>query len=373
MKKLFILAILSIVIVSCGETSKEDKIRENIKKYKSEIADLETKIKTLEAELPDNTNLNTTKVRVINLKRKPFSKYFEATGEIEAVNEVYINPEVSGQITSIEVVEGDKVKVGQVLSRLDTSILEKSMDELKTQLTLAKTIFDKQSELWNKKIGSERQYLEAKNNYESLRDKLASLQEQFSKSIIRSPINGEVEDVFLKKGELASPALRLMRIVDLDNLKVSAMLSEAYLPIIKKGDSIDLTFPTYPDIVLHEKVSRTGNVIDKQNRTFIVEVEISNKNGKLKPNLLANIKINDYNNKNALVVPSLVIREDIVGSYLYIAETNGKNDKAVKKYIKTGHSYLDQTEVISGLSENDKIITDGYNNVSDGVPIEIVN
>lgn len=373
MKKLIILTILSFVLFSCGNSSdKEEKIRKEIKKYKSEITDLEGKIKKLEAELGPANNIHATKVRVMKLKREPFSKYFEATGELEAVNEVYISPEMSGQIVSVDVVEGEKVNKGQVVARLNANTIEKNIDEVKTQLNLAKTIYDKQSQLWNKGIGSERQYLEAKNNYESLKDKLASLNTQYEKMIIRSPINGVVEDIILEKGELATPGMQMMMIVDLDHLKVSAMLSEKYLPVVKEGDSILLTFPTYPDIELKRRVTRTGNVINKQNRTFLVEVEIKNEDSKLKPNQLANIKINDYNNADALVVPSLVIREDIIGPYLYIAEKNSETLKAVKKYIQTGHSYKNETEVLSGLSANDLIITDGYSNVSDGVPIEIV-
>lgn len=373
MKKLFILTLISAVLVSCGsDPSKDDKIRQDIKKYKSEITELEGKIKDLEKELGSSDNLHNTKVRVMELKAKPFSKYFEAAGELEAVNEVYISPEMSAQITSINVVEGEKVKKGRVVARLDTKTIEKNIDEVKTQLDLAKTIYDKQSKLWKKGIGSERQYLQTKNNYESLRDKLATLQVQYNKAIIRSPINGVIEEIILKEGELAVPGMQLMRIVDLDHLKVSAMLSEKYLPVIKEGDSVSLTFPTFPGIEMKRKVSRVGNVINKKNRTFLVEVEIGNKDSKLKPNLLANIKINDYNNENAFVVPSLVIREDVIGPYLYVAEKNSEHYKAVKKYIHTGHSYLNDTEVLSGLSENDLIITDGYSTVSDGVPIEIV-
>lgn len=373
MKKLSILIILSAILFSCGTPTEDDTIREDIKKSKEEIVQLEIKIKELEAQLSDDgSNINNTKVRVTKLSRKPFSRFFEATGELQAIDEAFISPEVSGQITSVNVTEGQKVNRGQVVARLNTSVIEKNIEEVKTQYELAKILFEKQTELWDKGIGSERQYLEAKNNFESLKNKLATLQEQLNMSIIRSPINGYVEDIVLKNGELASPGMQLMQIVDIDKLHVSVMLSEAYLPVIKEGDLVDITFPTYPDIILHEKVSRIGNVINKQNRTFTVEVEVSNKDGRLKPNLLANIKINDYNTNDALIAPSLVIREDFVGSYLYVAESNSDEWKAVKKYIQTGYSYLDNTEVISGLEENDLIVTDGYSNVSDGASIEII-
>jgi RND family efflux transporter MFP subunit len=238
-------------------------------------------------------------------------------------------------------------------------------------LELAETFYNKQSELWEKGIGSERQYLETKNNYETIRNKLATLQEQYNLSIITSPINGYVEQIILKKGELAVPGIQLMRIIDIENLQVIAKLSEAYLPVLNEKDRVTITFPTYPDIVLDEKVSRVGNVINQQNRTFTVEVEIKNIDQRLKPNLLSTIRINDYNAEDALVVPSLVIREDVKGSYLYVAENIDGQWTSKKKYINAGRSYKSETEVLSGITENDLIITDGYSNVSDGTTISI--
>lgn len=373
MKKLFVLVVLSTILFACSDPSSKDEIKSNIEKYKSEITELEGKIEALKARLPDTGIItNATKVRVVELKQQAFSKYFEATGELEAIHEAYISPEVNGQIIAVEVEEGDKVKKGQVVARLNTSLIEKNIAEVKTQLELAKTIFEKQSELWDQGIGSERQYLESKNSYEGLENKLATLQETYNQSVIRSPIDGHVENIMLKKGELSGPGVQLMQIVNLDKLKVSTMLSEAHLPVVDEGDEVTVTFPTYPDIVLTEKVSRISNVINKQNRTFSIEVELDNIDHRLKPNLLATIRINDYNSKASLVVPSLVVREDVSGPYLYIAQSNSDTWRAVKKYIETGQSYIDKTEVLSGLSENDLVITDGYGNVSDGAVIQIV-
>jgi RND family efflux transporter MFP subunit len=373
MKKLFTLIILASLLVACGnDGSDSEAIKNEIKDYKKEITKLELKIKDLEAKLPENSvEVNKLKVRVKEVHRKHFSKFFEATGQLEAKDEAYISPEVSGQINSINVMEGEKVTKGQLLAKLNTSLIEKNIEELKTQLNLAEIFYNKQSELWQKGIGSERQYLETKNNYETLKNKLATAQEQFKMSIIIAPISGYVESIMLKQGELAVPGMQVMRLVDIDKLKITAMLSEAYLPVIKKGDAVTITFPTFPDIVLQEKVSRVGNVVKEQNRTFEVEIEISNTDGRLKPNLLATIKINDYNAENALVVPSLVIREDVKGPYLYIAQQVGDHWVSKKKYVTTGNSYMNETEILSGISEDELVITDGYSNVSDGTVISI--
>ncbi|HEY9113735.1 MAG TPA: efflux RND transporter periplasmic adaptor subunit, partial [Bacteroidales bacterium] len=280
--------------------------------------------------------------------------------------------EISGQITSIHVKEGDYVKKGQLLARLNSDVLESNIDELKTQLALAETMYKKQAELWNKQIGSERQYLESKAQFESLQNQLKTLNAQFEKTFLRSPINGYIETVNQKEGEFAMPGMEFMQIVNLDELYITAKISEAYLPVIRKGEEVEITFSSYPEILIKEPVYRVGNVINSNNRTFIVQVKVHNKSGLLKPNLLANIRINDYNSDNNIVIPTILIKEDMSGSFVYVAEQNDGRWIARKKYISTGHSYRDKTEILSGLQENEVLITDGYNKVSNGSVLEIV-
>ena len=363
------------LMASCGSGNDEKAIRDKIKQYKEEAKALETKAKELEAQLSDindPANGNTTRVTVMAVDRKPFSKYFSATGELEAIHEAFISPEVSGQITDIEVEEGQWVQKGKLLARLNTSLIEKNIQEVRTQLELAEVFYKKQTELWNQGIGSERQYLETRNNYENLKNRLASLQEQYNMSIITSPISGYVENILLKRGELASPGMQLMQIVDLENLQVTAKISEAYLPIIREGEEVTVTFPSYPDIRFTKPITRVGNVINKQNRTFQIEIGISNPEKALKPNLLANIEINVYNSDTSIVIPSMIIREDLKGKYIYVVEDNGNQLVSRKKYIQVGKAYKDRSEVISGLKEGEQIIIDGYSSVSDGSYIEVV-
>jgi len=303
--------------------------------------------------------------------KQAFSHYFEATGELESVSEAYISPETSGQVTEVNVVEGQKVRKGQKLAKLNTSVIEKNISEVKTQLNLAEIIYNKQKELWSKNIGSERQYLEAKNNYESLQNKLNTLWAQYNMSIIHSPISGYVEKIFLKKGELASPGMQLMQIVNIDELYVTVKLSEAYLSAVHLGDTVEIRFPSFPDLVLKKRIYRISNVVNKQNRTFDVQVKIDNPGGKLKPNLLANMLFNDYNSPASIVLPSILIKEDMKGSYLFIAKKTGDHWQARKKYVETGISYKNKTEVLSGLAEGQHVITDGYSNVSDGMTVRV--
>ncbi len=377
MKKIFILLIATGFLFSCS-TEKTDKetIRKKIVEYKKEVAELNDKISELEKQLPDGVENNTSRVskvavKTLRLETQPFAHYFEATGELESVHSAFISPEVSGQIVSIDVVEGQKVKKGQRLAKLNTTLIEKNISEVKTQLQLAETIYNKQKELWDKNIGSERQYLEAKNNYESLQDKLNTLWAQYNMSLIHSPISGFVEQILKKKGELATPGMQIMQIVNIDQLYVKAKLSEAYLSVIHPGDSVEIRFPSFPELQLKKTISRIGNVVNKQNRTFEIQVKIDNPGGILKPNLLATIRINDYNSPASIVIPSILIKEDLKGKYVFVAEKNSDDWKAVKKYIETGIFYKNKTEVLSGLTRGQLIITDGYNNVSDGALLSI--
>ncbi len=373
MNRLIIITIISVFLISCSSNDENNSDAKKLESYKEQIKDLNEKIADIEKE---GNNLEYTgleiPVKVESIKMQPFSHSFIATGELESIEEAFISPEVNGQIISVNVTEGQHVRKGQMLAKLNTVIIENTINEVETQLSLAKTIYDKQSILWNKNIGSERQYLEAKNNYEGLQNKLNTLRAQYNMAIIKSPINGIVEEIFLKKGELASPGMQFMQIVNIDELYVTVKLSEAYLSVINKGDIVDISFPAYPGLIYSKPVFRTGNVINKQNRTFIVQIKINNEDGKLKPHLLTNVIINDYNTDQAIVLPSIIIKEDMKGSFIFVIGDDNNNCVAAKKYIKTGISYKDKTIVSEGLSAGEVIITDGYNNVSNGSVVTII-
>lgn len=311
-------------------------------------------------------------VSLTTLKPTAFSHYFVATGELESVEEAFISAEVAGLIVDIYVKDGDKVKKGQLLAKLNTDVIERNIIEVQSQLDLAETIFAKQTTLWEQNIGSERQYLEAKNSFESLQNRLATLKAQYDLHLIKSPINGVVEEVFLQKGEIVSPGMQFMYVVNIEELLAKAQVSEAYLAVIKKGDEVLVSFPSLPGITMQQKVSRTGNVINKQNRTFTVEVELENPDWKLKPNMIANIEINDYYKADALVVPSILLKKDLNGSYLYVAVEKNGEKIAQKQYVETGRSFKDETEILKGLNLNSVIITNGYNNVSDGAVLNVI-
>lgn len=312
-------------------------------------------------------------VEVKEMAPEAFSHYFTVNGSVEAVKEAFISPEMLGQVKEILVSEGQRVKKGQLLATLNASVIQKSISEVKTGLDLARTIYQKRKGLWEKKIGSEIQYLEAKTQKESMENKLKTLEAQLEMTRIKSPINGIVDEIAKKVGELSTPGMMLLRVVNLSKLYVNADISEAYLAKIAKGDSVEVTFPSFPDLTVKTKIYQTGNVVNRDNRTFKVKLLIDNVDEKLKPNILAVIKLKDFDTDGAMVVPSIIIKQDIKGSYVYVVKEEEKTLTALKTYIVPGISEESETMIEEGLKNGQKVITRGYNLVKNGVEIKINN
>ena len=376
MKKYFLLLATTLVFAGCSHNNRPE-IEKQIIAYQKQVAAINKKIVSLQARL-DRLNKEKTMtsgrkvtVNTMTLKPETFNHYFDASAEIESVHEAFISPELNGQVDTILVNEGDRVKKGQLLAKLNSDVLQDNIREVKTSLELASYTYRKQKSLWAKKIGSELQYLQAKSNFERLQNQLKTLETQYRKSYIRSPINGFVDAIDVKVGEMALPGQRIFHVVNLNPLYVNAQISEAYLPIVHAGDPVEVRFPAFPSIVLGKKVYRIGKVINKQSRTFKLQLKINNPGNILKPNLLAVIRIKDYTNPKALVVPSFVLREDVQGYYLYVVDTLNGHQVAHKRYVKIGKSFNKNTEVTQGLKAGETIITNGYNNVSNGSLLDI--
>ncbi|MBN2637856.1 MAG: efflux RND transporter periplasmic adaptor subunit [Bacteroidales bacterium] len=372
MKKITLFLAMIALLASCKQENKS-QMEKQIISYQKEASKLNAKISALQQQIDEQEKakdqLSGLKVRIKAETIEPglFKHYFEASGSVESVNEAFISPEVSGQVEEVTVHEGDKVIKGQLLARLSTDIIENNIKEVKASLALAEFTYKKQKSLWEKNIGSELDYVRAKSNMESLSSKLKTLETQYDKSFIRSPVSGYVDAIDIKVGELASPGMRLFHVVNIEDLYVNAQISENYLPVVHKGDPVTLTFPTYPDITMKEKVYRTGEVIQAQNRTFKLQLKIKNRNNLFKPNMLALININDYTNNKAMVVPSFTIRKDIKGDYLFTVKKDSKGANiAHKQYVTTGLSSGRFTEVVKGIEPGEMVITDGFNNVTEG-------
>jgi len=364
---------LTLALASCGSPDP----KEQIGRYKKQIADLEQKISALEGEL-DQDESGTGYAAAVNvvvreLEPEVFSRKFEVTGLMEALSDVYISPETSGQVESVPAKRGERVRKGQLLVRLDTDVIEKNIAEVKTNLSLATRLYEKQEELWSQKIGSELQYLEAKNNKEVLEARLATLEKQLQLASVTAPFSGIVEEVLVETGELASPGQRLIRLVNLDMMRVTSRISEAYLNRVSEGDRVELSFSAYPDWILTESISRLGEVIDPQTRTLTLEVELSNSDERLKPNMLTSVRIEDYRSEQALVVPSIALKEDFSGTFLFRVKESGGKTVAEKVYVETGLSVEDRTEITGGVEQGDLVIVRGYNLVGEGTLVSMVN
>jgi RND family efflux transporter MFP subunit len=371
-----IFAVIILFLASCSsKIETEQSIRDQIQAYKKEAGALNQQIADLENKLAamNSTSNQAEKVpvEVMALSLEPFNHYIEVSGTAEAVKEAFISSEISGQIRELYVNEGDYVEKGKLLVKLNTEVTESSIMELESALELATVVYEKQARLWEKGIGSEIEYLQAKNNKESMEQKLVTLKAQLDMAMIKSPVSGIVDEIYRKRGELAMPGAQLMQIVNLDELYINSDVSESYLSQVKEGDVVQVEFPVYPDMKMQAPVYRKGNIINPNNRTFTVQLRLKNPDRLLKPNILSVIHINDFSADSAIVIPSAVIKQDITGSYLYCLQQQDNKWIAKKVYVKTGKTYLDKTMVIDGLQAGQSVIVQGYNMVSDGTEVYV--
>ena len=372
-KVLFILVI--VFLAGCASSDSNQSKREELKNLKTELQSIQAKIELLENDLDNDSESDNGSlaipVAVKTLQAETFNHFFEVSGSIEAVNYANISPELSGQIKKIFVEEGQRVKKGEVLAKINTSILESSIDGVETGLEMATIVFEKQQKLWDKKIGSEIEYLTAKNAKDGLENQLSTLKAQLELASIKAPFGGIVDNINQKVGDLASPGVPMMQLVNLNKLYINADVSESHLPALNKGDMVEVSFPVFSNLILKEPIFRISNIIDPQNRSVSIQLKINNKNEMLKPNGLAMIKINDFSSDSALVVPSIIIKQDMTGFFLYISKMENGKLVAKKRYVKSGVSYKDESMITEGISAGECVIIDGYNQVSDGTLIEI--
>ena len=362
---LYTLAILA-TMVACNPGN--DKKAE-LEKLRTEHEILTAKISKLEAELnPDQQKIEkAVPVKAQTLATAPFYHYVEIQGVVDGDQNVSVSPQMAGIVTNVYVREGSAVKKGQIMATLDAQVLKQSVEEVKTQLDMASIIFEKQKNLWDKKIGSEVQYLQAKSTKESLERRIQTLQEQIGMANIVSPISGSVESVPLKVGQMASPGVpaSAIRVINMSSAKITAEISENFASRIKNGNQ---AFVRFPDLgqEIETKLSFTSRFIDPSNRTFKVECRFSSNQIELRANMIAYVKIKDYTNDASLVLPVNIIQTNRDGKFVYVVSKNGGTNIAVRKAIVTGMEYNGEAEITSGLSIGDQVITAGFQNLKEG-------
>jgi RND family efflux transporter MFP subunit len=371
MKKILMVLTAAVILASCGSTniSDEEAKRKQLQKYKQDLHALELKIQDLEADLDNNRTEEVVNVKILEVNNQVFEHFIEVTGKVEAEYNVDVSPETSGVIQEVYAREGDRVKKDQILAKLNTDILERSVDELEVQLELANTTFERQKNLWEQNIGSEMQYLQAKNSKEGLEKRIASLNAQIELANVKSPVSGIVDVVYQKKGHIGSPQVPFAKVVNIEKIKIYADVSESYITKINNGDKVLVNFPALKREV-EARIDQVGNTIDPNNRTFRVRINMSNPDKMIKPNLVSIVKLRDYKNDSAIVVPSLYIKEDFNGHFTYVAETQNGKKTAKKVYVIPGVTDNNMTEVINGLSDGMLVISEGFNQVANGTILQ---
>ena len=370
--------ILLFFITACSDSEKKvakelEKKQAKLEKLLDKSDKLADRIKDLEEEIAKLDSTETeefTNVVIETAEQSYFEHYIEVQGVVQSNENILISAELAGTITAVLVEAGQKVTQGQMLIRMDGEIIEKNISELKTSLDLFTALFNKQKNLWDQKIGSEIEYLRAKNNKETLEHKLRTAQSQLAKTMITAPINGTVDETFINKGEMAVPGMQLVRVVNLKDIKVVSDVSEAYVGKIKPGDSVVVNFPSL-DMQKKAIVNSVGRYIKPANRTFKVEVMLANANELLIPNLLAGIFIRDYMLDSAVVIPTKLIQQSSKGDYIYVVKEEEEDMVARRVLIQSGKSYNGSTVVEQGLIVGDEYITVGFTLVSEGETVTI--
>jgi len=332
----------------------------------SKIAELESKVKS--SDTTAASTVAAVPVAVQPVQSQTFDHFLEVQGRVDFDQNVTVSPKVPGVLTSVRVDRGDRVTKGQVLATIDASVLESSEAELRTGLDLTRTVYEKQKRLWDQKIGTEIQYLTAKNNKESMERRLATLRQQKDQYVIKAPISGVVDEFNPKTGEAVSPGtpMPVARIVNTTSMKVVAEISEANAGKVNKGDEAIVFFPDL-NKEFPATVTVVSQAINAMSRSFPVELSLKNaRNVALRPNMIVVVKVKDYQKSQALVVPVNVVQKDETGDFVYIATLEGGKKVVRKKKVTTGLTYGGKAEVTGGLAVNDQIITTGYQNLYEG-------
>ncbi len=377
MKQIILLIFIFSSILSCKEEIKDPGSLTDLKNQRAivlkNIDSLNSVLKEIEKNIDQlDTNKKFQTITIYKPKNDSFKHYIEIQGVVKADKNIEIRPELGGTVIKINVKEGQKVKKGQLLIHLDDSSIQNNIAELNTQLTLAKTTYERQKRLWDQKIGSEMQFLQAKTQLESVENNKATLENQASKMRITAPFSGIVDEIFPRKGELTNPQLPVIRLVNLDEVYLEADVTETYLPYVKVGNGALISFPSI-NKEISSKVSQVGNVINPNNRSFKTKIKISNKDGSLKPNLLADIKIVDFESEGIIISSSLIQKDKSGQSYVYTVSNKNSEYIIIKKIIEITKEYDHNSLIGKGLTKNDTLVNRGTRIVNEGELVRILD
>lgn len=383
LKTLSYLLSFTLLLAACGGGEDPNAIPEDlaakkafVKNKKMEVRELEKLIAQAESEIekiePAKEKKRTT-VTTVPVQKEDFKTFVELQGAVQADETVNASSEVGGRITQMNIQEGQNLQKGQLIATVDLEQIDKQEAELQTQLDLAVEVFERQKRLWDQNIGSEIQYLQAKNNKERLEKGLETLRFQKTKANVYAPISGVAEMVFLEAGELAAPGAPIVQILNTRKVKVVVDLPETYLTKVKRGQQVEVNFPAINQSQT-ARISMIGRQIDAANRTFPVEIDLNNRSGLLKPNLLVEMRINDETIKNAISVPAELVQQEVSGkSFVYVQSDSPDGPVAKKVYVETGVSYDNRIVITSGLTGDEILIDQGARSIADNQLIQVTD
>jgi RND family efflux transporter MFP subunit len=389
MRKIYLLILTTLVLNSCGEqkvASVDEIVATNdVKRIKTKKAEIDAKQQVLSIELKKindkldalNQDRNTPLITTFKVKEQVFTHYIELQGNVQTKQNVLIYPEMPGILKNVLVTEGQQVQKGQVLASIDDGGMSQQLAQLEVNAQLAKTTFERQKRLWNQKIGSEIQFLQTKTSYESQKSAVNQLKSQLRKATIRAPFSGIIDVVFKERGTVIAPGQgsEVFRIVNLSNMYIETEVPETYIGSITENKTVEVNFPILGE-TLTSKVRQVGNFINPNNRSFKIEIGVPNVKGNIKPNLTARLKLNDYTNKKAVLIPQSIISENAKGAqFIYIVKDKKENKEAVAErlIIETGKTQGDLIEVTKYLLADAEIIMEGARSVNNGQVVKVIN
>lgn len=370
-RKTIYTALLLVLMFSCGNN---DNKRDQLAEYKMQLSTLKKEITALENEIENEGGAENdlVNVEVEELQLQSYNHYIDVVGKVLADENTVVSAEGPGKITRIAVKEGDHVREGQVLAYLNNDAIESQIAQVKAQLQLATTTFERRKKLCDMQIGSEIEYLQAKANKETQMQNLKALEAQLNMLTVKSQIDGVVDEIFQKSGEIAGPSIPFARVVNIGNIHVTADVGERYVGAIKSNDSTEIYIPAL-DSTIDATIFRSATVINDVSRTFKVRINLENKDHRVKPNLISKVKLKVYSADRLLIVPSILVKQDFEGDFLFVVEQKDGKTIAKKAYVKSIFDADNKTIISEGLKAGDNIVTEGYTQVVNGTQVKVTN
>tara|TARA_B110000090_G_scaffold43580_1_gene48791 strand:- start:6240 stop:7415 length:1176 start_codon:yes stop_codon:yes gene_type:complete len=388
MKNIYLVLVTALFFASCGE-QKEISLASilasnDLKQIKAKKSDIDKQQQALAIDLKKindkldalDADKNVPLITTLKVKEQVFTHYIELQGNVQTKQNVLVYPEMPGILKTVLVKEGQRVVKGQILATIDDGGMSQQLAQFEVNAQLAKTTFERQQRLWDQKIGSEIQFLQTKTAYQSQKSAVGQLKQQLEKSIVTAPFSGIIDAVFKEKGIVVAPGQgsEIFRIVNLSNMYIETEVPETYISSITKNKTVEVNFPIL-NKTMHSKIRQVGNFINPNNRSFKIEIAVPNSNGSIKPNLTARLKLNDYTNPKAILIPQSIISENAQGAQFVYVIIDKKDQKAIAKrrIIETGKTQGDLIEVVKNLTADAEIIIEGARSVNNGQVVKVIN